>query len=83
MHVSTRRDVPSRYADHLTVLVHGRTLGDGVYRNRVARRDVVERGDHAVGGLDERSPAGVAADEPDVVHPVQRDQRHNDACRLR
>jgi hypothetical protein len=83
MHVGTRRDVPPRYADHRTVLVHGCTLGDGVYRDLVARRDIVHRGDHAVGGLDERSPADVVADEPDVVHPVLRDQRHNDACRLR
>src|SRR4029077_16779057 len=72
------RDVLSRYADHLTVLMHWCANGDWADCHLVTWRDIVDRGDQTDGGPDEGPPGDIAHDKPDVVHPRHRHQRFDD-----
>ena len=78
MHVGTRRNVLPRDADHFTVLKHWRARGNRAHGDLVGGRNVVERGDHAVGGPDTRPTADVADDQPDVVYSRHRHQGLDD-----
>src|SRR5882672_1988559 len=81
MYMGGWRDVLSRYADHLTVLMHWCAGGDCADCDLVTWRDVVDRGDQTDGGPDERPTRDIVHDKPDVVHPRHRHQRFDDTCR--